>query len=59
VWFIQNLDSRRNQMNDNERENHGSWTALLHDLYLAVCLVAICIVVSGLMGMAYVYWGMK
>jgi hypothetical protein len=46
-------------MNDNEdNKAHGSWTALLHDLWLAVCLVAICIVVSGLMGMAYAYWGM-
>jgi hypothetical protein len=46
-------------MNDEDNKAHGSWTALLHDLYLAVCLVAICIVVSGLMGMAYSYWGMK
>jgi len=46
-------------MNDKDNKAHGSWTALLLNLYLAVCLVAICIVVAGLMGMAYVYWGMK
>jgi hypothetical protein len=46
-------------MNDDETEDRQWWRDLVTDLYLACCGVALCVLVSGLLGAAYFYWVMK
>ena len=45
-------------MIDDEQDRQW-WRDFINSLYLAICGVAICIVVAGMAGVICGYWGMK